>query len=56
MSDLVTKHRALYEAQLPDAMAGLYEEYATVCGALERVYDNPAIRTAVRLRGLLGRG
>jgi glycosyltransferase involved in cell wall biosynthesis len=55
VGDLVTKHRALYEAQLPDAMAGLYEEYASVCGALERVYDNPAVRTAVRLRGLLGR-
>lgn len=55
VGDLVTKHRALYDAHLPQAMAGLYEEYARVCGALERVYDNPAIRTAVRLRGLLGR-
>lgn len=56
VGDLVTKHRALYEANLPEAMAGLYEEYARVCGSLERIYDHPAVRTAVRLRGILGRG
>jgi GT2 family glycosyltransferase len=50
MRRLVGKHRALYEAHLEDALAGLYVEYATVASALERAYDNPAGRLLTWLR------
>ena len=50
MRRLVTKHRALYEAHLEDALAGLYTEYTTVASALERAYDNPAGRFLTWLR------
>ncbi len=56
VGDLVTKHRALYDAHLPEAMAGLYEDHARVSGSLERIYDHPVVRAAVRLRGLMRRG
>jgi glycosyltransferase involved in cell wall biosynthesis len=55
MRTLVAKHRPLYEAHLEDAIAGMYEERAEVCLSLERVYDHPAVRALLWLRGLLDR-
>ena len=55
MRTLVGKHRALYEAHLEDALAGLYEHLCETSLALERLYDRRAIRLALRLRGLLRR-
>jgi glycosyltransferase involved in cell wall biosynthesis len=54
MRDLVAKHRALYEAHLEDAIAGMYEERSKVSLMLERIYDHPAMRALVRLRSLIG--
>jgi glycosyltransferase involved in cell wall biosynthesis len=56
MRSLVTKHRALYERHLEDAMAGLFEEYSSVCLSLERVYEHPAVSLGLRLRSLLRGG
>lgn len=56
MRTLVTKHRALYEAHLEDALAGLYEHLAETSLTLERVYLNPVVRLGVRLRRLLRGG
>jgi glycosyltransferase involved in cell wall biosynthesis len=53
MRTLVEKHRPLYLAHLEDALAGMYEERSEVCLALERVYDHPAVRVLLRLRGLV---
>jgi glycosyltransferase involved in cell wall biosynthesis len=53
MRTLVAKHRALYEAHLEDALAAMYEERAGVCLSLERIYDHPAVRLALRVRELL---
>jgi glycosyltransferase involved in cell wall biosynthesis len=55
MRRLVTKHRALYERHLDEALAGLYEEYTSMCLALERVYRHPAVSVGVRLRQLFQR-
>jgi|SRR5499426_1587707 len=55
MRALVEKHRTLYEANLEDALAGMYQERAEVCLALERIYDHPAARALLRLRALVGR-
>jgi glycosyltransferase involved in cell wall biosynthesis len=54
MRTLVEKHRALYEAHLTDAIAGMYEEREKVSLMLERIYDHPAARALLRLRALLG--
>ena len=56
MRSLVTKHRALYERHLEDAMAGLFEEYSSVCLSLERFYEHPAVSMGLRLRSLLRGG
>ena len=56
MATLVAKHRDLYVTHLEDALGGLYEELMQASTTLERIYDHPAARAAVRLRGLLGRG
>jgi glycosyltransferase involved in cell wall biosynthesis len=53
MRTLVEKHRPLYLAHMEDALAGMYEERSEVCLALERVYDHPAVRVLLRLRGLV---
>jgi glycosyltransferase involved in cell wall biosynthesis len=53
MRALVAKHRALYEAHLEDALAGMYEHLAAVSLSLERVYDHPLMRVALRLRDRL---
>src|SRR6266403_729600 len=53
MRTLVEKHRPLYLAHMEEALAGLYEERSEVCLALERVYDHPAVRVLLRLRGLV---
>ena len=53
MRTLVEKHRPLYLAHVEDALAGMYEERSEVCLALERVYDHPAVRALLRLRGLV---
>jgi glycosyltransferase involved in cell wall biosynthesis len=53
MRTLVAKHRALYEAHLDDALAAMFEEREGVCLSLERIYDHPAARVFLRLRGLL---
>ena len=53
MRRLVAKHRALYQAHLDDALANLYEHHAATCLTLERIYDHPAMRAFLRLRGLV---
>jgi len=53
MRTIVAKHRALYEAHLEDAMAGMYEERSKVNLMLERIYDHPAMRVLLRLRDLI---
>ncbi|MFN8542821.1 MAG: glycosyltransferase family A protein [Candidatus Binatia bacterium] len=53
MGGLVRKHRALYEAHLEDAMAGMYARLQAAGVALERIYDHPVMRLAVKIRGLL---
>jgi glycosyltransferase involved in cell wall biosynthesis len=53
MRTLVAKHRALYEAHLEDAIAGMYEERAKVSLLVERFYDLPVIRALVHLRSLV---
>ena len=53
MRTLVAKHRALYEAHLEDALAGMYEQRSEVCQSLERIYDHPASRVLLRLRSLV---
>ena len=55
MRRLVEKHRALYEAHLEDALAGLYAHYAGVCLSLERVYRHPALRALLWLRDRMQR-
>jgi glycosyltransferase involved in cell wall biosynthesis len=56
MQTLVAKHRALYETHLEEALGGLYEELMQTSATLERIYDHPAVRLALGLRGLLGGG
>jgi len=55
MRSLVAKHRALYEAGLEEAMAGMYERLSSAGLMLERIYDHPAVRMALRLRALFQR-
>jgi glycosyltransferase involved in cell wall biosynthesis len=55
MRALVRKHRPLYEAHLEDALAGMYEHLMETSRTLERLYDHPAARLALRLRALLRR-
>ncbi len=50
MRQLAEKHRALYEAHLPDALGLVYDELARVSDTLERIYAHPAARLALRLR------
>jgi O-antigen biosynthesis protein len=52
MRELVAKHRALYEANLEEAMARMYEERAETARMLERVYQYPVLRLLLRLRRL----
>ena len=54
MRRLVAKHRALYEADLEEAMAGMYDRLAAAGVALERIYHHPAVRALVWLRARLG--
>jgi glycosyltransferase involved in cell wall biosynthesis len=54
MQTLVEKHRALYQAHVGEAMVGLYEHHAETSLTLERIYRNPVVRLALRLRDLLG--
>jgi glycosyltransferase involved in cell wall biosynthesis len=49
---LVTKHRALYEPNVADAMAGMYERQETMGAMLERIYHTLPMRAYVRLREL----
>jgi len=53
MRRLIAKHRPAYEAHFDDALADLYEHHSAVCLSLERVYNNPAVRLALKLRGVL---
>jgi len=53
MRRLIAKHRGTYEAHFDDALADLYEHHSAVCLSLERVYNNLAVRLALRLRGVL---
>jgi glycosyltransferase involved in cell wall biosynthesis len=55
MRRLVTKHRALYERHLDDALVGMYEHLAATSLTLERIYGNPAVRAALTVRDWLGR-
>lgn len=56
MRRLVVKHRALYEKHLEDALAGMYEHHLATSLTLERLYDHPAVRGALRVRELLRGG
>jgi glycosyltransferase involved in cell wall biosynthesis len=47
---LVAKHRALYEPNVADAMAGMYERLETMGALLERIYHTLPMRWYVRLR------
>jgi glycosyltransferase involved in cell wall biosynthesis len=49
---LVEKHRALYQEHLVDAIVSMYEEREATNLMLERLYDQPAVRLAGRLRAL----
>jgi glycosyltransferase involved in cell wall biosynthesis len=55
MRSLVGKHRDVYTAHVEDAMAGMYERLAAAGLTLERIYHHPAVRLALRLRGLVRR-
>ena len=55
MTSLVTKHRDVYTAHVEEAMAGMYERLAAAGLTLERIYNHPAIRFALRLRDLVRR-
>ncbi|MGH7893939.1 MAG: glycosyltransferase family 2 protein [Candidatus Binatia bacterium] len=55
MRQLVEKHRPLYEAHLPDALALVYDELARVSNTLERIYAHPLARLALRLRDVVRR-
>ena len=50
MRQIVQKHRALYDAYLPDVMALLYDEVGRVSDTLERIYTTPLARLALRVR------
>jgi glycosyltransferase involved in cell wall biosynthesis len=52
MRQLIAKHRSTYAAHFDDALADLYEHHSAVCLSLERVYDHPAVRLALKLRGV----
>jgi len=55
MRTLVTKHRDLYEANVEDAVAGMYERLAAAGLTLERIYHNRAVRALLWLRTRLRR-
>jgi glycosyltransferase involved in cell wall biosynthesis len=55
MRRIVTKHRALYERHLDDALVGMYEHLMATSLTLERIYGNPAVRTALTVRDWLAR-
>jgi len=55
MRSLVEKHRSLYEANLEEALAGMYERMSSAGIMLERIYDHPAVRALLRLRSLVRR-
>jgi glycosyltransferase involved in cell wall biosynthesis len=55
MTSLVTKHRDVYTAHVEAAMAGMYERLAAAGLTLEKIYNHPAIRVALRLRDLVRR-
>jgi glycosyltransferase involved in cell wall biosynthesis len=55
MRNLVRKHRRLYEDHLEIALAGMYERLSSAGLMLERIYNHPAVRLAVRLRNLVRR-
>jgi glycosyltransferase involved in cell wall biosynthesis len=55
MHTLATKHRALYEEHLEDALAAMYEQRSEVNLMLERLYAHPVLRLLLRLRGLVRR-
>jgi glycosyltransferase involved in cell wall biosynthesis len=52
MRNLVQKHRRLYEEHLETALGGMYERLSSAGLLLERIYNHPAMRLAVRLRRL----
>jgi len=55
MRSMVEKHRGLYEANLEEALAGMYERMSSAGIMLERIYDHPAVRALLRLRALVRR-
>jgi len=52
---LVSKHRVVYEANLEDALSGMYERLELAISNLERIYQFPPLRLFVWLRGLFSR-
>jgi glycosyltransferase involved in cell wall biosynthesis len=55
MRMLVAKHRHLYDANLEDVLASMYEQRAALSVSLERFYRNPVFRLLLRLRALAQR-
>jgi len=55
MRSMVEKHRGLYEANLEEALSGMYERMSSAGIMLERIYDHPAVRALLRLRALVRR-
>jgi glycosyltransferase involved in cell wall biosynthesis len=55
MRAIVRKHRADYAAHLEGTLASMYERFSDACLMVERAYNHPAVRVALRLRDLVRR-
>jgi len=53
MRRLLAKHRELYAAHGPEAIAALFDEVTRLGRSLQRVYANPVVRLLVRAREAL---
>jgi hypothetical protein len=53
MRRLLAKHRDLYAAHGPAAIAALFDEVTQLGRSLQRVYANPVVRLLVRAREAL---
>jgi glycosyltransferase involved in cell wall biosynthesis len=53
MRRLLAKHRDLYAAHAPDAIAALFDEVTRLGRSLQRVYANPVVRLLVKAREAL---
>lgn len=55
MRRLLAKHRELYAAHGPEAIAALFDEVTRLGRSLQRVYANPLVRLLVQARAAMGR-